>query len=389
MLAGLKRMCRSLDAMLRGLSVDELSSSDAAALLRAASAVERRAAAIKTLLAAHAASGAGWASDGHRSPEAWLASETGVGYGEAAGTLQASERLAELPEVADAVRAGELSGPQTREVAAAATPENSGRLLKVARAGNVDQLRKTCARERAASRPDSDERARHAKAHRERFYKSWIDHEGAWRFEGKGTAIDGAKFDAHIAAEADQVFKAAWAEGRRESQAAYRFDALMNLAKHGGTAGSARAAKPPTVVIRVDASRLAGEEDGVCETSHGPVPVDEAIGAILAGGFTKVVLRDGVDITKVAHVGRHIPAELKTAVMERDGFACVRPGCGATQRLEIHHYRVDYAKGGATSYWNLCTLCRHDHDLVTTGGHELAGGPGEWEWRLPDERPPP
>jgi hypothetical protein len=384
----LKRISRSLDAFLRDLSVEAFTADEAVALIRAASAVERKAAAIKTLLAAHAVSGAGWAGEGHRSAEAWLASETGVGYGEAAGTLQASEKLAELPLVAAAVRAGELSGPQTREVAAAATPENSGRLLDVARAGNVDQLRKACGREKASARSNDDERARHAKAHRERFYKSWIDHEGAWRFEGKGTAMDGAMFDAHVAAEADQVFKQAWAEGRRESQAAYRFDALMNMARNGGGGDSAKAPKPPTVVIRVDASRLAGE-DGVCETSKGPVPVDEAIGAILAGAFTKVVLRDGVDITKVAHVGRHIPAELKTAVMERDGFCCVRPGCGATQRLEIHHYKVDYAKGGVTSYWNLGTLCRHDHVLVTTGGHELSGGPGAWEWKLPDDRPPP
>ena len=118
MLAVLKRMSCSLDAMLRGLAVDELSSADAAALVRAASAVERRANAIKTLVAAHAASGAGWAGEGYRSPAAWLASTTGVGYGEAAGTLQASERLGELPEVEAAVRAGELSGPQAREVAA-------------------------------------------------------------------------------------------------------------------------------------------------------------------------------------------------------------------------------------------------------------------------------
>jgi hypothetical protein len=49
----------------------------------------------------------------------------------------------------------------------------------------------------------------------------------------------------------------------------------------------------------------------------------------------------------------------------------------------VHHWRIDHAKGGATAYWNLATLCRHDHDLVTHGGHKLGGGPGKWTWIPP------
>jgi len=172
------------------------------------------------------------------------------------------------------------------------------------------------------------------------------------------------------------VFKAAYAEGRRESAGAYKLDALENLITGGG------ARVDTQVVIRVDAERLAGRE-GVCETPTGPVSVDEAIGAILAGAFVTVVVRDGVDITTVARPGRHRPAVLDAAVFERDDYRCVRPGCGATQHLEVHHWRVDYSKRGATAYWNLATLCGHDHDLVTHGGHKLAGGPGNWSWIPP------
>jgi 5-methylcytosine-specific restriction endonuclease McrA len=78
-----------------------------------------------------------------------------------------------------------------------------------------------------------------------------------------------------------------------------------------------------------------------------------------------------------------VPAELKTAVQERDNHRCVRPGCGATQRLQVHHYKIDYGKQGPTAYWNLATLCRHDHDLVTYSGHRLTGGPGNWSWIPP------
>ena len=74
---------------------------------------------------------------------------------------------------------------------------------------------------------------------------------------------------------------------------------------------------------------------------------------------------------------------LDAAVFERDDYRCVRPGCGATQHLEVHHWRVDYSKRGPTAYWNLATLCSHDHDLVTHGGHRLEGGPGNWSWIPP------
>lgn len=240
------------------------------------------------------------------------AAETGVGFGEAAATLRASEQLGELPDVEAAVRAGDLSGAQTREIADAATAENSSELLKTARQSGFDQLRKKCRQAKAARRTDADEQARHAKAHRERYHRSWTDSEGAYRYEGKCSAMDGAVIDAHIAAEADRVFKEAWKEGRRESQAAYRFDAFKRLVTLGGggedVAGGVTGSGTKTeVIIRVDATRLAGG-DGLCETSTGPVPVHEAIGAILAGAFVKIVLRDGVDITKVAHHRRHIPA---------------------------------------------------------------------------------
>jgi hypothetical protein len=88
-------------------------------------------------------------------------------------------------------------------------------------------------------------------------------------------------------------------------------------------------------------------------------------------------------VTSVAHVGRHVPAQLRTAIFERDRYMCVRPGCGATQHLELHHWRVDFAKGGATAYWNLGALSSRDHDLITAGGHRLEGGPGRWTWIPP------
>ena len=311
------------------------------------------------------------------SEDAWLANKTGTSYSDAAKTLEASSRLKDLPKVDEALRGGKLSGAQLGELANAATPENEATLLDSVQRDGFKGFKDRCAKARAARRSDEEEAARYARIRRDRFHRSWTDGTGAYRYEGMTTTDVGARLDAAIAAELEAVFKEARAEGRHEPHAAYRADALERLVTGGG------AGVETTVVIRVDESRLRGG-DGVCETAQGaPMPVDVAIGAILADAFVKVLATDGTDVTTVSHPGRHIPEVLRTAVNERDGWRCVRPGCDSTHRLQIHHYRIDYGKHGPAAYWNLAALCKHDHDLVTYGGHRLDGGPGCWSWIPP------
>jgi hypothetical protein len=373
----LQGMAKSLESFLCSVDPALVRAIDAARLLEAASAVEQRAASLKTLLAKRATESQLWANRGHRSPEDWLATTTGTSYGHAAGTLNASEKLAQLPALEGAVRNGELSGPKLNELASAATPDNEKKLLEASKKQSFKQLRRTCANEKASQRSADRDEARHERIHRERFYKSYSDGDGAYCFEGKATAAVGARIEAALDAETDNVFKQARAEGRTEALSAYRLDALANLICGGG------AKVDTTVVVRVDESRLRGEE-GLCEAvATGAVPVSEAIGAMLAGAFVKIVVHDGVDIATVAHHGRHIPEVLRTAIHERDGYTCVRPGCGATARLEIHHWRVPHARGGPMAYWNAASACSHDHYLLTHGGHRLEGGPGNWTWIPP------
>src|SRR3954447_5735769 len=142
-------MSKGLDAILSSLDPALLHPTDALRVLDAATAVEQRAGAIKTMVAARAADAGQWASEGFRSPEEWLAHKTGTSYGAAAGTLNASEKLDKLPELEDAVRKGALSGPRLNELAAAATPDNEKKLLADTKDQSFKQLRKTCAGEKA------------------------------------------------------------------------------------------------------------------------------------------------------------------------------------------------------------------------------------------------
>src|SRR3954468_10077094 len=199
-------MTTTLEGFLASVDPVLLHAPDAAKLLEAAVGVEQRAGALKTLLAKRAADAGQWSTDGYRSPEEWLAKKTGTSYGQAAGTLSASEKLDQLPELQGAARRGELSGPQLNELAAAATPDNEKKLLEATKRQSFKQLRRTCANEKASARSAERDEARHARIHAERFFPPHTDAQGAYCFEGKATAVVGARIEAALSGEADNVF---------------------------------------------------------------------------------------------------------------------------------------------------------------------------------------
>ncbi len=145
--------------------------------------------------------------------------------------------------------------------------------------------------------------------------------------------------------------------------------------------------------LRVDLAALRrgsleGEE--ICEIPGvGPVPVARAV-AELGDAVLKVMISDGVDVTTVCHLGRTVPAHVRSALEERDE-KCVVPGCDVARGLEIDHYKVAFEKDGPTELWNLCRICHWHHYLKTHCDYVLSGEPGSWEWRAPGsaDRAPP
>lgn len=90
--------------------------------------------------------------------------------------------------------------------------------------------------------------------------------------------------------------------------------------------------------------------------------------------FVKAVTHDGVRIDTVAHLGRHTPAELRTALELGDlpgfeGTSCTEAGCGRRHGLEWDH--VDpLANGGQTSFDNLVPRCWPHHRAKTERDRE-------------------
>jgi hypothetical protein len=215
------------------------------------------------------------------------------------------------------------------------------------------------------------------------------------------TVANGALVMAALKPIQDEIFKAARTSGDHERPEAYAADALMALCEKATTKqiskSGTKTTRPNAVIhIRVDIDALKRghtEHGEVCEIAGvGPIPVATAT-EYLGEAFLKLLILDGVDIKTVAHMGRHIPAPLRTAVEERDQV-CQVPTCDMSIGLEIDHIKP-FAEGGAASLENLVRLCKRHHLQKTHDGYRLvkidiAGSVGStWAWRAPRYRDPP
>ena len=350
------------DAVLR-LEPDYLSTEEATGLVKLFAEVERLGAAGKTLLARRVERSGAWKTGGHRSAAHWMAEATGVPVGQAVGTLQTARALEHLPATTEAYRSGELSEARVKEVAQAAVsnPKAEGELLEAARTSTVPSLKERC--RRAVAEGMIDENGSYERIRKARYLRYWSDPDGAFRLQGRLTADDGARVLAGIEPHQNRIFNEARKQGRKEPSEAYAADALVAMATSGG--GDEHAGPRAMVHVRVDAGALRrGHLEGgeVSEIPGvGPIPV-AAARRLLNDAIVKVIFSKGADITAVAHVGRTIPARLRTALEERDP-TCVVPECDVRKGLEIDHV-IPYAEGGLTTLANtarLCSLCRHRH----------------------------
>jgi hypothetical protein len=408
-LAVFERALRDFKGELSEFEPALISTGDAARLFGVLNALERTIVGAKTLVAGRAAQSGTWREEGHRSPASWVAETTGTGPGQAESLLEESERLEGLPETTAALKRGELSAAQLKEIAAAAAenPASEGVLIDAARQSSLKGLKDECRRVKARAMSEAEARARYERIHRNRSLLMWTDQDGVGRVEAKLTPDCMARFVTAIQSEANAIFSESRRSGQQESPMAYAADALVALVTGTGTAGSggtrssssrgsqsnsngkgggSRASTATTMMhLRVDLAALRRGElknGEVCELPGvGPVPLATAVNEI-GNAILKVIISDGVDVVSVTHMGRAIPAHVLSALMNRDQ-TCVVPGCDVARGLENDHYQIDFAHDGPSELWNLCRLCRWHHHLKTYCGYVITGGPGCWEWNAP------
>jgi uncharacterized protein DUF222 len=367
-----------------GFDVDGLEANEAARLVEQCAEAERLLAALRVLAAATLEDKALWRREGFRSVAAWMAAKTGTAVGPAIATMEMAGLLADLPVVAEALRAGRLSEVQAREIAAVASevPDAEEQLVEAAGKLTLRDLREECRRVGAAAIIDEDDR--HRRVRRSRKIRAWVDRHNVGRLSATMTPDDLARVMHEIDRRCGEIAEGAIRGRWFESWEAHRVDALVEMALPDGDP-PARPASMVHVVVDYDAlmrgHTVAGER---CEIPGiGPIPVTLAR-QLSEDCILKVLLTKGVDVLAVAHGGYTIPAHLRTALDVRDP-KCIVPGCDAGRRLQKDH-RNTFGRTQVTKLEDLAHLCPYHHYLKTFCGYTYRGGPGTWEWIPPENR---
>ena len=399
MFPSLEPIERGLRSYCRALRPDDLTGQGAASAIERLARIEKLAAGARIRLARRVDESAAGA-EGDEAREQWLAKTTGQSRKDAAKDIEASEQLDALPATDKAVREGELSPTQAREVASAAgaDPTAELELLDTARNASVPELRRKAKRVRAAATDEADKADR---AHQHRDLSSGTDEESgeAWA-HAKGPTTSIAEMLAHLEPWVQARFDRARRQGRRERRGALAYDALLDALRYasacrGGTAptpggdgsGPGPVGPPAKILARLDVTAalrghtVAGE---TCEIDGlGPVPV-EALRRLLPQATIDLILTNGVDVFNVTHLGRRANAR-QQIVLDWFGGQCSRLGCSATRHLQVDH-RIDWATIKITELRNLDWLCVADHRRKSHEGWALVAGRGKRRM-VPPEHP--
>jgi hypothetical protein len=327
---------------------------------------------------------------GYATAPDWLGAVSGSPAGTAKGRLVAAERAAESPELAEAVRRGDLSAAQLKIVTdtAAVAPQAAATLLPLIKGGaSHRELSAAASRKRAEARSAECDRARRARVHASQHFRWHQDEDGGIRGEFLCDEVAWARVCPRLEADAKARWKAAGAAGG-QSFDSHRLDAFIDLMA-GTRAGPDRAGARDRAVVIIDAKALkrgTAKGDELCEIEGiGPVSVEAAAELISAAGL-QFVVKDGVDIATVTGTTRAVRDRINIALLVRDR-ACVVPGCGKRFGIERDHSMIDFVKDGPTELANLARLCAPHHDMKTNGGWMLGGGPGRWTWDPPLKPP--
>lgn len=363
MLAELTAACRAMDLALDVFEPAQLSGADCARSVELLARVEKRCAAARVIAAARAADCGAHRDRGFSDPRAWLSHTSGISSGDAKAALDTAKGLGDCPATHAAWRAGELSLAQAAEITKteAAAPGSEADLLEVAARSGLGTLRET-GRNRRLEAQDADEL--HRRQRNSRYLRHWQDDHGMIHISGSFTPDVGVPVVNRIDSETDRLFRAATRDGNAESREALAADALAKIVLGEAGGNSTRA----DLVLVCDISAFQRGHSHTGEVCHiiggGPVPVSVAWELSL-NAFIKAVLHDGVAIGTVAHFGRHLKAEVRTALGLGPpplfpGEVCREEGCGRRYHLEYDH--IDpLIHGGPTAIDNLEPLCHHCH----------------------------
>jgi hypothetical protein len=357
----------------------------------------------------------GCAADGFRSTRAWLRAFGRLSNTCAARLVRAVRLLHDLPDMAAATAAGEVTPEHLRRldllverIGIEPVREADKALTEVATEGDPAAFDKACTRVRRDAQSDGPRPDAAGDFDRRGMTVSRLD--GMLTLRGQLDPEGGAALQSAL----DSLMKPTGpADDRLAPQR--RADALVELARGALRAGrlpevggqrpqigvlvtpqnllGGRPAPLPAdrtarvlslVAARGRPFRTAGARvaAGIGRTPPaswlgwlGDVPDEVAQRIACDGDVWRIVLdpasNQPLDLGRTHQV---VPGWVRKALQVRDN-GCVFPGCDAPSACTDVHYLLSWARGGRTELANLVVLCRHHHSLMHEGGWKIDRDP--------------
>lgn len=353
----------SFRGLVRQIDVGLLSGGDCALVAEELAMVEKTCAAARAVAAARVASCGAHRQRGCDNAEDWLAGATGSTSSQARSDLDTGARLEKCPETKEAALDGELSLGQADEITKTERdkPGSESELIRMAKAkGSTRQKLAELCRKLRQEGLDRAELSR--RQHARRSLRTWTDGDGMICGQFRLEPVVGVPLLSRLEVETERIRREARRAGSTEPWEAHAADALVAMLREEGAA--AKKTKAEVVFVIDLATYRRGAHPDTVSHIVGGGPVDpEVVAEMAKDAFLKVVFHDGVNIHTVTHLGRYIPAELRTALElgdppEFDGVVC--SGCGKKFRLQWDHVEPVCA-GGVTSYENEDPKCFECH----------------------------
>ncbi len=305
--------------------------------------------------------------DGATSIAAWTAERFAVSTPSARALVRVAQKAWDVPQLVEALQAGEISFDKLRAVADVARPETEGQLLEEARRRSVRELRllaRTC-----RATPSRDPNADH-----ERRFLRCNDAVRTMTLQLPNESYAEAR--SRLESLAKQI-----PSGDGETAWDQRMaDAFMGLVRSGGGDGDehqARATSPYFVVVHVPMAALVDDSDEATELAgdleRGGLLDVETVRRVACDATITLAADDDLGHTMYEGRARRDPTGPQHREVRRRDRHCRFPGCTNVVFANVHHIKEWKPDRGPTDLGNLALLCVHHHGLVHSKQWRLSG----------------
>jgi hypothetical protein len=307
-----------------------------------------------------------WEQWGIRSPEHWLAWQTGMSPARAKQLVDTARRAGELPVTVAAFADGQLSVDQVVTVARYTPAHNDAEVCELAKSASVSQLRNVLSRYVHHVDVPPDSAADEVVGDRRDHLVSGFDDDGRYSLHVNAPADQGAVIDQALREARDALFRGGQPD-------VTWLDALVEMANRSlDTIANAARRDRYRVYLHLNTDDDPG---GAAQAwlNGGPQLPASLRDMLLCDAVIRPLWHTGGLPINVGRAHYIVPAHTRRTILDRDR-TCRHPTCTASTHLQIHHIR-EWIQGGMTDTDNLAALCSKHHHAYHRGEFSMAGNP--------------